>query len=124
MTGLDATYSMNSYFSARGSVDNANYTTTDHKYSITSLTITLIGHLLGEATIDPYLGAGLGYYEKKIDMETLSSTGLNAVAGISMKFQTFNIGLEIKYTIPDTKQMETGFYSVGANLTGGLHISF
>lgn len=123
MTGIDANYRLNTYFSARGSIDNANYQTNEHQYSLTSLTVTLIGHLLGESSIDPYVGAGVGYYDKKIDGNSDSSTGLNALAGISAKFTTFSVGLEVKYIIPDTKHMETGFYSVGGQLTGGLHIS-
>jgi len=122
MTGVDANYRIGPYFSARGSVDNSNYQTSDHRYTLTSITITLIGHLLGRSSIDPYAGAGIGFYEKRIDDSTLTSTGLNAVAGISANFQTFNAGVEIKYTVPDTKHMETGFYSVGGQMTGGLHV--
>jgi hypothetical protein len=35
----------------------------------------------------------------------------------------FDLGAEIKYVIPDTRDMKTGFYSAGANFTGGLHVS-
>lgn len=122
MTGIDATYRTGPYFSIRGDLDNSSYQTSDHKYSLTSLAVTLVGHPLGNSKIDPYVGAGLGLYDKKIDDLTDSSTGLNALAGISIHFQTFNAGVEIKYVIPDTRHMETGFYTVGGNLTGGLHI--
>jgi len=124
MTGIDANYKIGSYFSARASVDNANYSTADHQYSLTSLTITLIGHILGASSIDPYLGAGVGLFDKKIDGVSDSSTGLNALAGIAAHFPTFNAGLEIKYTIPDTGHMDTGFYSIGGQMTGGLRVSF
>lgn len=124
MTGIDANYRISSYFSARASVDNANYQTSEHQYSLTSLSITLIGHLLGAASIDPYVGAGIGYYDKTIDGSSDSSTGLNTLAGIAAHFPTFNAGLEIKYIIPDTRHMETGFYSIGGQMTGGIHVSF
>jgi hypothetical protein len=122
MTGVDATYRVGPYFSARGDLDNSSYQTADHKYSLTSLTLTLIGHLMGASNIDPYLGAGIGHYDKKIDGETNLSTGLNYLAGIAAHFQTFNAGIEIKYVIPDTRYMDTGFYTAGANMTGGMHI--
>ena len=122
MTGVDATYRVGPYFSARGDVDNSSYQTADHKYSLTSLTLTLIGHPMGASSIDPFLGAGLGNYDKQIDGLTDSSTGLNFLAGIAAHFQTFNAGIEIKYVIPDTRDMATGFYTVGANMTGGMHI--
>jgi hypothetical protein len=122
MTGIDATYKIGPYFSARGDLDNSSYQAADHKYSLTSLAVTLIGHLLGDSNFDPYVGAGLGYYDKKIDGVTDASTGLNALAGISAHFQTFTAGLELKYVIPDTRHMETGFYSFGGTMTGGLHV--
>jgi hypothetical protein len=122
MTGVDATYRTGPYLSIRGDLDNSSYQTADHKYSLTSLAVTLIGHLLGESKIDPYVGGGLGFYEKTTDGLIDSSTGLNALAGIAVHFQTLNVGLEIKYVLPDTRHMETGFYTIGGNLTGGLHI--
>ena len=122
MTGVDATYRIGPYFSARGDLDNSNYQSFDHKYSLTSLSITLIGHLLGDSNFDPYVGGGLGFYDKSTDGVTDSSTGLNALAGIIAHFQTFNAGLELKYVIPDTRHMETGFYTFGGNMTGGLHV--
>ena len=122
-TGIDATYRIDNYVSARGSVDNASYSANNIHYSLTSLTIDLIYHALGKNTLDPYIGAGVGYYEQKADLETTSSTGLNALAGILFHFQSFNAGIEVKYVVPDTHHMETGFYSVGGQLTGGLHIT-
>lgn len=123
MTGIDADYRIGSYFSARGSVDNANYQTSEHQYSLTALTLTLIYHTLGASSIDPYLGAGAGLYDKKTDGVSDSTTGLNVLAGVSAKFQTFNVGFEVKYIIPDTRHMDTGFYSFGGQMTGGLHVS-
>ena len=122
MTGIDATYTLNSYFSARGDLDTSNYQSNDHKFSLTSLTITLMGHLLGSYYIDPYLGAGVGLYDKKIDDTSDSSTGLNGLAGIAVHFPAFNVGVEIKYILPDTRHMEAGFYTMGVNFTGGLHV--
>jgi hypothetical protein len=122
MVGVNATYVLNSYFSARGDVDSSNYQANDHKYSLTSLTLTLIGHLLGNSAVDPYLGAGMGMYDKKTDDLSDTSTGLNALAGIAMHFPTIDLGIEVKYVIPDTRDMKTGFYSAGCNLTGGLHV--
>jgi len=123
MTGIDANYRVGPYFSLRGSVDNASYATNDHKYSVTSITLTAIEHLMGDSPIDPYIGAGAGLYDKTIDGDPNSTTGLNALAGIAARFQTFNVGFELKYTIPDTRYMETGYYSVGGQMTGGLHVS-
>lgn len=122
MTGIDATYLIGPYFSARGDLDNSSYQTSDHKYSLTSLAVTLIGHLMGASTIDPYVGAGVGYYDKKTDGVSDTSTGLNTLMGITAHFQALNVGVEIKYTIPDARHMETGFYSLGGNMTGGLHV--
>ncbi len=122
MVGIDATYRMDPYFSARGDLDNSSYQSADHKYSLTSMAVTLIGHLLGDSNFDPYVGAGLGYYDKKIDGIADSSTGLNSLAGIAVHFKTFSAGIEVQYVIPDTRYMETGFYSFGGNMTGGLHI--
>lgn len=122
MTGIDATYTFNSYFSARGDLSASNYRTNDHKYSLNSLTITLMGHLLGSYYIDPYLGGGVGLYDKTIDNVSDSSTGLNGLAGIAVHFPAFNIGIEITYVLPDTRYPDTGFYAAGANFTGGLHI--
>lgn len=123
MAGIDANYRLSSYFSARASVDNANYSANNHGYSITAVTVTLLGHLMGDSTLDPYVGAGAGLFDKKIDGISNSTTGLNAVAGIAAHFPTFNAGFEVKYTIPDTRYMDTGFYSVGGQMTGGLHVS-
>jgi phage tail protein X len=64
----------------------------------------------------------LGYYYNKTDGVSDTSTGLNALTGIAVHFQTFNAGVEIKYVIPDTRHMETGFYSAGGQMTGGLHV--
>jgi len=122
MAGIDATYRMGPYFSARGDLDNSNYQAADHKYSLTSVSITLIGHLLGASNIDPYIGLGVGYYDKITDGASDKSTGLNSVAGIAVHFQTFNAAVEIKYVIPDTRHMDTGFYSAGGQMTGGLHV--
>jgi hypothetical protein len=122
MTGVDATYKMGPYFSAKGSLDNSSYQAAEHKYSLTSVSITLIGHLLGASSIDPYIGQGIGYYDKKTDSVSDTSTGLNSVAGIAVHYQTFNAGIEIKYVIPDTRHMESGFYSAGGQMTGGLHV--
>jgi hypothetical protein len=122
MTGVDATYRIGPYFSARGDLDNSSYQTADHKYSLTSLSLTLIGHLNGDSIVDPYVGGGLGYYDKTTDGVSDKSTGLNALVGIAAHFQTFNAGVEIKYVIPDTRHMDTGFYSAGGQMTGGLHV--
>jgi len=124
MMGVDANYRIGSYFSARGSIDNSNYSTSDHQYSLTTYTVTLIGHILGDSNIDPYLGAGLGLYDKKTDGISNSTTGYNALAGLAFRFPAFNAGLEIKYTIPDSRHMDTGYYSIGGQMTGGLHVSF
>ncbi|MFH1709730.1 MAG: outer membrane beta-barrel protein [bacterium] len=122
MTGIDATYRIGPYLSIRGDLDNSSYQAAAHKYSMTSLAVTLIGHLLGASMVDPYLGGGVGLYEKNTDGTVDSSTGLNALAGIAIRFQTFNVGVEAKYVLPDTRHMETGFYTIGGNMTGGLHI--
>jgi len=122
MTGIDATYKVGSYFSARGDLDNSSYQAADHKYSLTSLAVTLIGHLMGESNIDPYIGGGIGYFDKKTDGVSDTSTGLNALAGVAAHFQSLNVGVELKYTIPDTRHMETGFYSFGGNMTSGIHV--
>jgi hypothetical protein len=61
--------------------------------------------------------------QKKIDTVETNLSGYNAVAGITMNAPSMNVGVEIKYTIPDGNHMETGFYSVGGNLTSGVHIS-
>jgi hypothetical protein len=123
MVGVDATYRLNNYFSARGSVDNANYRTTEHQYSLTSYTLDMLLHLMGAAQIDPYVGLGGGLNEKQIDGFPNSTTLMNALAGVTIHFPTFNAGVEIKYTIPDTRYMDTGFYSAGGNMTGGMHLS-
>jgi hypothetical protein len=122
MAGIDATYRLNSYFSARGDLDASNYQSNDHKYSLTSLSVTLIGHLLGSSSVDPYLGAGIGLYDKRTDDVTDRSTGFNALAGIAVHFPTFNLGIEVKYVLPDTRHMDAGFYTMGGNMTGGLHV--
>jgi len=125
MAGVDATYRHSDYVSLRGSVDNSNYQATEHKYSVTWLTLDLIYHTMGRNVIDPYIGAGGGLVDKKVDSDpSLTTTSLNALAGISMNFQSLVVGFEVKYIIPDTRYMETGFYSAGGNLTGGLHVSF
>jgi opacity protein-like surface antigen len=123
MVGVDANYKIGPYFSARGSVDNSNYVANTINYSLTSVTVTLIGHLLGSSPIDPYAGAGIGFYDKKTNGVSRDTTGLNALAGISMNFQTFTAGIEIKYTLPDTRYMNSGFYSIGGQMTGGMHLS-
>ena len=122
MTGIDATYRLNDNFSARGSVDNANYSSNDHKYMVTSFSLDLITHILGKSAFDPYIGTGVVYYEKSTDGISASTTGLNAIAGISMNFQTFSAGIEVKYVVPDANDMKTGFYTAGGQLAGSLHV--
>jgi opacity protein-like surface antigen len=122
MAGIDATYRLSPYFSARSDLNSSNYQSADHKYSLTSLAVTLIGHLLGDSRFDPYIGAGVGYYDKETDGLSDPSTGFNSIAGIMFHFKTFSAGIEVQYVIPDTRHMETGFYSFGGNMTGGLHI--
>lgn len=123
MAGIDATYRLNDTFSARGSVDNASYSTSDHKYEVTSASADLIWHVLGKSFFDPYLGSGVVYYVKSTDGIASSTTGLNALAGLSLVFQTFSAGVEVKYTVPDANDMKTGYYSSGGQLTGGLHVN-
>jgi len=128
MTGIDASYRMNDRFSAKGSADTSNYTTDTAKFEVTMLSLDLIYHALGASAIDPYFGAGAGLTDTKTDDGTtrsdITTTSYNAVAGISANLQSLNVGVEIKYIIPDSRHMETGFYSVGGNLAGGMHISF
>jgi hypothetical protein len=123
MTGVDATYRLDDHFSARGSVDNSNYAANGIAYSVTSLSLTLIEHLLGASVFDPYLGAGMTISQKKVDAVENNMTGYNAVAGVALNSSSVNVGVEIKYTIPDSGHMETGYYSVGGNLTSAVHIS-
>ncbi len=123
MVGVDANYRMNDYFSVRGSVDNSNYSTNEHKYSLTMVMVNLIGHLMGKSSVDPYAGAGMGLSDKNTDGSSVTTTALNALAGIAVNIQGLTAGLEIKYTIPDTRDMNTGFYSAGGNLTGGVHLT-
>ena len=93
MDGVDATYRLGPYFSARGDLDNSSYQASNHKYSLTSLAITLIGHLLGDYKVDPYLGGGLGLYDKQIDLRVLPSIS---------KHSTRALKLNMSYRTQDT----------------------
>lgn len=123
MTGVDVSYKLNDHFSARGSLDNSNYTANGSAYSITMLSLTLIDHLLGSSAFDPYVGAGLNMSQGKVDTIETNMTGYNAVAGLSYKTSGVTVGVEIKYIVPDSRYMETGYYLVGGNLTSAVHIS-
>lgn len=122
MLGVDADYKIGGYFTARLSIDNSNYSIAGTQYSMTPVTLSLIGHPYPDAAISPYIGGGVGYYDKKINGMSDSTTGIHALAGISMNFQTFIAGIEIKYTIPDLEDGSINYTSTTATMTGGLFV--
>ena len=124
MVGIDANYRIGGYFSAQLSIENANYVAGGKQYSLTPITLSLIAYPYPGAQLSPYVGGGIGYYDKKIDGVSDSTTGIHAMTGISVALQTFNAGFEMKYTIPDTKDMSVSYTSVSGNMTGGLYMEF
>ena len=124
MMGIDANYRMGGYFSAQLSVENANYVAGGKQYSLTPITLSVIGHPYPNAPFNPYIGGGIGYYDKTVDGASASTTGLHAMTGIALNLKTVNAGFEIKYTIPDTRDMSVGYSSVSGNMTGGMYMEF
>jgi opacity protein-like surface antigen len=122
MTGVHAIYRLNDYFSVKGSADTSNYSTPTNKYTDSELSLDLLAHLMGYSNIDPYLGAGFDVAQYTVDTTTRGRTGLNALAGLAVTISGLQAGLEVKYTIPDTQDMKTGYYSVGGQITGSIHM--
>ncbi|MFC1559949.1 hypothetical protein ACFLZ2_00395 [Candidatus Margulisiibacteriota bacterium] len=122
MLGIDADYNLGPHFLAQLAVENANYTAGGSQYSLTPITLTLMGYPAPGAPLEPYIGGGIGYYDKKIDGVSASTTGIHAVAGIALNMLTFIAGFEIKYTIPDIKDGSINYTSVSANMTGGMYM--
>jgi len=124
MMGVDAMYKMGGYFSAQFSVENANYIAAGKQYSLTPITVSLIAHPYPNAQLNPYVGGGVGYYDKRVDGASDSTTGVHVMTGINILLQNVNAGFEIKYTVPDTRNMNVGYSSVTGSMVGGMYMEF
>jgi hypothetical protein len=122
MVGVDADYMIGPYFLAQLSIENANYTAGGSQYSLTPITLSLIGYPSPGATLEPYIGGGVGYYDRKIDGVSDSTTGIHAMMGIALNFQALTAGIEVRYTMPDTRDGSINYTSISANMTGGLYM--
>ena len=135
LVGIKTRYSMNDYFALQGSADTANYSNSNTRYTVTSLGGDIIYHFLGTqiiryghnywvwldnlavSGIDPYVGTGGGIFNTAgSDSTSRTTTAVNALAGLTVSLSSYYVELEVKYTVPDTRDMKTGFYSIGCDL--------
>ena len=123
MYGIVADYDVNQMIHARGSVEYATYSIKDTSYSLMPVTVDIIAHLFPGFFVDPYFGGGVGYYKYTAGSVETSTTGLQAVAGISASIGAFYAGFEAKYYIPDASKTSEGQLSYGGYMTGAYGVT-
>ncbi len=116
--GLNANYFINPTWIARGELQYANYKTGGKTHSLMPIKLSAIGHLLPGQALDPYVGAGLGYFTEMVDGTKASSNlGGQLIAGVSWVFLNTALSFELQYVLPSFSGGK-GFLSYGGDLHG------
>lgn len=124
--GLNANYFINPTWSARGELQYATYKTRGKTHSLMPIKLSAIGHLLPGQALDPYVGAGFGYYTEMLDGAVATSNiGGQFITGVSWVFLNTSLSFELQYVLPSFSGGK-GFLSYGADLHGqtGFSVPF
>jgi len=117
MVGGYIGYSISEYLSAEGTVEWSNYGNT----TLIPITVNMIYYPLGKKGFNPYLGGGSGYYYKKVKEDIKSTVGYQLLVGLSWKSaQDFGLSFEVKYIVPDIKNVSDRGFSYGGGITGSM----
>lgn len=122
--GITARYRFNQYWSADASIEWTSYTDGQgNSYRLIPITANVIGHPFGKRSIDPYLGAGPGYYYLKVNNINNSSIGFQGLAGVRVSLiPGFILSVESKYIVPDARHPEKGGVATSFDIGGGISI--
>ncbi len=122
--GVTADYRFSNFFSAAGNAEYAQYNNDDSE-DVTYMPVTVDGklHALGDSSIDPYLGAGLGLFLKTVGDENETTFGFEFLGGISYHMESgFGFSAEAKYAIPDVSNPDEGGLTLGGGIEGSLEM--
>ncbi|MCU0611577.1 MAG: outer membrane beta-barrel protein [Candidatus Eisenbacteria bacterium] len=116
MLGIQANYWLSSYVSLAGNVSWTKYD------DVTYVPIAVDGifHPLGSASLDPYVGAGLGLNYRSWENETDMTGGAEFLAGLAYRpGGSLSFDFEAKYRVEDLSDTaNSGSWSFGGGVTG------
>ncbi len=124
MYGLGAEYGINSNFSVRAAVETTSYTVSDVQHTYTPITVDLIYNQTIGGIVTPYLGAGVSYNNTTVGGNATQTTGVQAEAGVKVALGGLNAGFEVRYLVPDTKDLSRGSTNYNGYATGSFSQSF
>ncbi len=125
MVEATATYTINDYLHAVGTIGWTEYESGDEKVVETPITLDGEYHPLGSSKLDPYVGAGLGYFRKTVGDDDMSSFGCQALAGVRWTIKgEFGVSFEVKYRIPDFSKPSEGGVTMNGGVMGQLELEY
>jgi hypothetical protein len=122
MYGFLLDYEINSYFHANAGASYTSYTANGNNYTLMPITFDLIYHIMPGASLDPYIGGGLGYYSKTINGSENSRGGAQAMTGVAFHIGNFNAAIEISYILPDLSDSSSGSFAWGGWASGAAYV--
>lgn len=124
MYGLGLNFNFLPSLTLATAVEYTSYSAGGHNYSLMPVTADLIYHVLPISPVDPYLGAGLGYYQKTTDGAAKSSVGGQLRAGVDFNLLVADARLEARYMIPDFGDTSKSSFSWGGGIGGSFIFPF
>ncbi|MBN1755847.1 outer membrane beta-barrel protein [bacterium] len=118
-----ATYLLSDYLSIQGSLGWTTYKSGGETVTLMPVTVDGIFHFLGRQKLDPYAGAGIGYYRTTVGGADESTFGFQLFSGIEWRpSSNFGLSFEVKYRVPDISQPDQGGVSFGGGITGDIEL--
>jgi hypothetical protein len=124
MYGLGADVNFDEHLTLAAAAEYAAYSANGHNYTLMPITLDLIYRLLPGFPIDPFLGAGLGIYNKGTDGVSKSSLGGQLRAGVQANLGLFGASADVRYVVPDFSDTSRSGVSYGLQVGGALSMIF
>lgn len=122
MYGLGAKLNLTPNLSFLSTIDYTSYGTAGHTYSLMPVTGDVIYYLLPGQNLNPFLGAGVGFFKKTIDGANKYSAGGQMKAGADLKIFFMVLCLEARYVMPDFTDFSLNSFAYGLSFGGLVYI--
>lgn len=125
MYGIAATQPLTENISVRAMIESTTYTVAGQSTTYMPISLDVIYGQTLPGGIRPYAGLGLSYNSYSVSGGSSSSTtGAQALAGVSYALGPVNAGLEFRYMIPDLGNTGTTATAFNGFVTGSVAQSF
>lgn len=124
MYGVGADIQIIAGLYARAAVETTTYAVNNIQTTVTPITADIIYRQSIGGIINPYIGAGLGYYISTTGPATTQTMGYQGEAGVTVSLGGFNAGLEFRYMVPDSSKPNSSSSSYNAYASGAFSQSF